>query len=184
MRRGRKSARARRFLTLAAAGLLLLNAGCLLAVAGAAAGGAAAAGYVYYKGLLYRDYPANRSDALAAVHTSLAELQFPLVKEKVGSSDTVVTTRSGDGTGVHIWLETVPSRIPVEGSLTRISVRVGFSGDEAVSARILDQVSRHLVPPGLLPGAAPGVLPAPPAETKAPPLAGAATVAAPVVIKH
>jgi hypothetical protein len=185
MRRGGKTARARPVVTLALAALLLLNAGCLLAVCGAAAGGAAAAGYVYYKGLLSRDYPSNLGDSLAAVRTSLVELQFPVLKEKASTGETVVTTRTTDGTRVHIWLETVPSRIPVEGALTRISVRVGFTGDEVVSARILDQVSRHLVPPAMLPGPAPAptaALPPAPPQTREPALAGPAAVAKPIVI--
>src|SRR5262245_9387067 len=50
----------------AAALLALANAGCLLAVAGVAAGAGGAA-YVYNNGLIYRDYPANLADTVAAV---------------------------------------------------------------------------------------------------------------------
>jgi hypothetical protein len=166
--------------------MVLLNAGCVVAAVGAGAAGAAVAGYAYCNGLLYRDYPATIADSMAAVRTSLMELQFPIVKEKSDTGTAYFQTRTGDGHTVRLYLDIVPSPIPAEGALTRIGVRVGFSGDEVISARILDQVSRHLVAPGMAPGAAPpGVAapgspvagptmlpPRPVAETPPPPLAG------------
>jgi hypothetical protein len=159
----------------------LVNGGCLLAAAGAAgAGAAAAAGYLYYNGNYYRDYHSNSADTLAAVRTSLAELQFPIREQQSDTGSATIKTRTNDGHTVHISLDMVPSPIPIEGTLTRVSVHVGYSGDEVVSARILDQVSRHLVP-GTLPTAPPPA--APPAngaalgtprplpETPPPPLA-------------
>jgi hypothetical protein len=143
---------------------VLLNAGCLVAAIGAGAAGAAVAGYAYCNGLLYRDYPATLPDAAAAVRAALLELQFPLVKEKSDTGTIFIQTRTGDEHTVRIYLDVVSSPIPAEGALTRIGIRVGFIGDEAVSARILDQVSRHLVTPGMAPvAAAPGaVVPGPP----------------------
>lgn len=162
----------------------LAQAGCMLAIAGAAAG-AGTAGYLYYNGLLYRDYHAHLGDAAAAVRTSLVELQFSLLKEKNDSGSAYFQSQTGDGSTVRIYLDTVPSPIPSEGAVTRISVRVGFSGDEGVSARILDQVSKHLVSPAIPGGAAaalapaappvsPAVhlVPAAPPQTPPPPLAG------------
>lgn len=135
----------------------LVNGGCLLAVAGVGAG--AAAGYAYYNGLLYRDYHAGLADTLAAVKTSLAELQFPIIEQKAEAGGAYVKTRTADGHTVRIHLDVVNSPIPIEGSLTRVGVRVGFSGDEAISARILDTVSSHLVPPGAVPAPAPTATP-------------------------
>jgi hypothetical protein len=156
-----------RWLVWPAFGLLaLINAGCLLAVCGAAAGGAAATGYLYYNGLLYRDYNANIADSLAAVRTSLQELQFPIVEEKSDTGTAYVKTRTGDGHTVRIYIDIVPSPIPAEGALTRVGIRVGFSGDEPVSARILDQVSSHLVARAV-PPAVPA--PGPPLSASQPP---------------
>jgi hypothetical protein len=154
------------------------QAGCLgLAIAGAAAG-AGAAGYVYVNGLLYRDYHANLADSVSAVRTALAELQFPIYEEKPDTGSVFFRSKTGDGHALRIYLDTVPSAIPAEASVTRISIRVGFSGDDAVSARILEQVSRHLVPAGQVPAATPpGAPPAPavaaprPPETPPPPMA-------------
>src|SRR5262245_11319840 len=128
--------------------LALANGGCLLAVAGA--GAAAGVGYAYYNGLLYRDYHANLDDSLSAVRASLVELQFPIIEQKADTGTAYVKTRTADGHTVRIHLDVVPSPIPVEGSLTRVSIRVGFSGDEAVSARLLDQINLHLAPPGAM----------------------------------
>jgi hypothetical protein len=157
--------RAVRLAYLGLAALLLVNAGCLVVAAGAAVGGAAAAaGYAYYNGCLYRDYPASLGDSLAAVRTSLVELQFPIVKEETDTGSALVMTRTADGSKVRIHLDVVPSRIPVEPSATRVSVRVGAFGDEPVSVRLLDQVSAHLVPAG---GAPPRLAPQPAAPPPA-----------------
>lgn len=164
-----------RLVFLAVALLALLNGGCLFLAAGAAAGGAAA-GYAYVNGRLYRDYPATLPAAAAAVRASLVELQFPLLVEKNESGKPSFESKASDGTTVYVYLETLTSRIPAEGPLTRVSVRVGAFGDEAVSARILDRVSAHLIVPaaaGPMPVASPLAPPAPaqPPETAPPPLA-------------
>jgi hypothetical protein len=137
-----------RLLYLLVAGAVLANAGCL-AVALSAASGAATAGYLYYKGSLYHNFTAGLSDTLAAVHTGLTELQMPILSEEPGTQGAFVLSRTADGTNVRIHLDTIPSRIQAEGVVTRVSVRVGTFGDEAVSSRILDQVARHLVTPPL-----------------------------------
>jgi hypothetical protein len=58
--------------------------------------------------------------------------------------------------------------------MTRISVRVGHFGDDAVSARIQDQIAKHM-PAAPAPGPGPVVANRPgggrPVETAAPPLA-------------
>jgi hypothetical protein len=166
------------------AGLALAQAGCLVVAAGAAAG-AAATGYVYYKGKLYRDYPTSVDNAVLATRQALLELQFPLITEENKNGSGYLASKTADGSNVRIWLEMVPSRIPSEGTLTRISARVGAFGDEAVGARILDQVGAHLLPQSLArPALAPprpavlsAIQPAQallPGETSPPPLAAPA----------
>jgi hypothetical protein len=165
-----------RLVLVAVAGAALVNGGCLAAAAVGAAGGGAAALYAYQRGRLFRDYPAALTDATAAVRTSLAELQFPPGTEKSDGGSFVFETRATDGTKIHIFLDAQTSRVPAEGPITRVTVRVGAFGDDAVSARILDQVSVHLVvPPAAQSSSAPPPLAAPapprPPETVAPPLA-------------
>jgi hypothetical protein len=176
-----------RIACLVLAALLACNAGCLVAAAAGVAAGGATAAYFYYRGALYREYPANLTDSISAVRVSLQELRFPLEKEESGAGEMHFTSRTADGSTVRIHVETVPNQVPVEAPGTRISVRVGLTGDEEVSKRILDQISAHLVAPSVLPP--PGAqtrlspIPAPPPvparlgapvpETIAPPLAPA-----------
>jgi Protein of unknown function (DUF3568) len=186
---GEQQGKVGRLGTVVVAVLLLTNAGCIGVAVGVAAAGGAAAGYAYLRGRLYRDYNADQPHGVAAVKASLAELQFPLLGEETGEGKHTIESKTTDGTPIKIQLETFPSRIPVEGSITRIAVRVGPFGDEVVSARILDQVNLHLAPPPQLPASGQAVpMPAPaaalapppiivpasarPTETQPPPLAG------------
>ena len=154
---------------LAVAAVALANAGCLVAAVGAAAGGAAAVGYAYYTAPLMREYPVNRPDALAAVKTSLTELQFPLVKEQPEGGSTLIETRTGDGVSVKISLDMLTSPVPADGSVTRVSVRVGHFGDEAISTRIQDQIAKHMPAPPSAGPAAPTARPARGRSRPAPP---------------
>jgi hypothetical protein len=175
---GRRPIKPAAYLVLA--GLTLFSGGCLAAVVGVTAGGAAAAGYFYYQGRLYRDFTASMPDGLAATRTALAELQFPPPTEEHDGDRFILITKTTDGSKIDVHLDTKNSPVPVEGSMTRISVRVGHFGDEAVSRRILDQVGWHLVQPGrIVPTPAPPAQIGPiqptaasrPAETSPPPLA-------------
>jgi hypothetical protein len=134
------------------AALVLGQAGCLFLAVGAAGAGAAAAGYIYLRGVLYHDFPTSLGDAALAVRASLTELGFNILEEQPGTGEVVFLTRLQDGRRVHLRLETIGSPIPVEAPMTRVGVRVGFAGDEQVSARILDQISRHLAPPTVIQG--------------------------------
>ena len=129
-----------------------------------------------------REYPAALTDASAAVRTSLADLQFPPPTEKSDGGEVTFETKASDGARVHVYLESLTSRIPGDGPVTRITVRVGAFGDDAVSARILDQISIHLVvPPASQAASAAPPVPRPspphPPETSPPPLAAATTAA-------
>ena len=154
----------------------LAQTGCIAAVAGIA-GGSAVAGYMYYNGLLYRDYRSNLQTTLAAVRAALATQKFVIDGETTTADSVTVTTKTADGYTVRVHLDTVPGSVPGDGVVTRVGVRVGLSGDETVSARILDEVGR--IVPSVMP-AAPPLPPAVPAvvnspavqpQTAAPPLA-------------
>ena len=121
----------------------ICQGGCLLVAAGAAGG--AFAGYAYYQGRICQSYVANFEDAWAATHTALGELGMPIVGEERQTNCGVIKTQTSDGDRVRIALDVIPSRIPAEGSLTRICVRVGTFGDHPVSERVLYQVGAHLV---------------------------------------
>jgi hypothetical protein len=130
------------------AALALANSGCLLIAAGATGG--AAVGYAYCKGKVCQTFPASFQDTWTATQTALGELGMPLVRaeSKVGSG--FLESRTADGERVRIYLEVQPCRIPAEVAATRVCVRVATFGDHPVSGRVLDQVSFHLAPPGVL----------------------------------
>jgi Protein of unknown function (DUF3568) len=135
--------------------LTIVQSGCLLAIAGATAG-AAATGYLYYKGRIYRDYPAALPLVRNAVHDALLDLKFPILTEEFKDGKALLVTKTTAGKKIRLHLDCLNSPIPAESLLTRVSVRVDFFGDEGVSARILDQVTWRLTQ-------APPIVPAPPA---------------------
>jgi hypothetical protein len=134
------------------------NAGCLLAAAGVAGG--TAAGYVYCKGKLCDAYTANFDDVWAAAHSALVDLGMPVVQEERGPLKGFLRTQLADGERVRIHFKVIPSKIPVEGTLTQVTIRVGTFGDHPASVRILSQISAHLAP-APLPPPTPPPLPAP-----------------------
>jgi hypothetical protein len=164
------------------ASLSLIHGGCLFLAVGAAAGGGAAAGYYYWRGKLCRDYNANFNDVWAATHAALIDLGMPVESEGSAALSGIIHTYLSDGTKVRIEFDVEPNKIPAEGPLTHVGVRVATFGNDPVSQRILDQVEVHLTRapvigppvPAAVPGqptarnGAPGQVPA---ETAPPPLA-------------
>jgi hypothetical protein len=158
---------------IALAGLILCSSGCLWIAAGAAAGGAAT--YYYCRGRVCRDYNAAFDDTWAATHTAMTELGLKPESEGRDSLEGTIHTRLADGHRVTIDLSSEKSRLPAEGPLTRVGIRVHLLPDESVSRRIHDQIDAHLVHPGAFvgpPAPAPANWgpPQKPPETAPPPL--------------
>ena len=126
---------------------LSASSGCLWLAASAAVGGAAGAGYCYYKGKVVRPYVANLNDVWAATHNALVELGMPVESESRDNISGTIHSHLADGERVHINLDVKESKIPAEGPLTIVSIRVGTFGDEAASVRILNQIDAHLTHP-------------------------------------
>lgn len=167
-------------LLLLAAGSLSM-AGCLFIAAGAAAGGGTAA-YIYFHGNVCQEFVASFDSTWKATLAALNEQRLPVVKNEIDGIKGKLTSRTADNRTLHITLKTMASPIPAEGSVTRVCVRIGLTGDKAASERFLDRVAAHLFPPGAAPPLPPGVSgwkPAPgairpvsavgPAETAPPP---------------
>jgi hypothetical protein len=151
--------------------LTATQAGCLVLAAGAAGG--AAVGYVYAKGRVSQTYNANFQDTMRATETALVELGLPVVARETDPSGGSLESRTGQKERVQVYLETVASRIPAEGSVTKVSVRVATFGDQQVSEKILNQIGYHLAPANLPPPGQP-VQPSAatsPPQTPPPPLA-------------
>lgn len=126
--------------------LAFANSGCLAAAVGACAAGAGVTANAYAKGKICHLYVADLNDSVAATHAALNDLGLPLEKENVKPNSAVLRTRTGDGDRVRIILAREASRIPADGAMTRIAVRVGTFGDHPLSERILVQIGAHLVP--------------------------------------
>ncbi len=161
---------------LVVAALALIHGGCLVLAAGAAAGGAAAVGYAVWKGRMYRDYYAAMPDTQAAVVAALADLQFPVANQATVDGETYVESLTADRTKVKIYLDPVPGRVPADGPVTRVSIRVGTFGDEDLTRRLLDQIGYRLAPTAQSGPIRPVPAPLPPTpppavETAPPPLA-------------
>jgi uncharacterized protein DUF3568 len=132
---------------LGVASAMLLPSGCLWLAASAAVGGAAGAGYVYYKGKVSRPYSANLNDVSAAAHTALTELGMRVDSEGHDAVSGMIHSQLANGEKVRIWLDVKESKMPAEGPLTVVSIRVGTFGDEEASVRILNQIDMHLTHP-------------------------------------
>src|SRR5260370_242385 len=93
----------------ALAGLLLLgNSGCLFVALGGAPAGGAGGGYVYLRGGLYHDYPADLAHAQAAVQAAMNELQLQVLRQELGDNKVNFETRAADGTPINLYLKATP----------------------------------------------------------------------------
>jgi hypothetical protein len=177
-----------RLLLVALAMAAFSTGGCLWIAAGAAGG--AAVGYAYSKGKYSQAFHAGFDDTWAATHAGLIDLGMPVIKEGREGSEGWVETTAADGSKVRLTLEVMASKVPTDGPMTQVGVRVATFGDPLLSDRILGQVGAHLVPgPGPVPptpvppAATPTVpkllAPVAPPQTAEPPLIQPATPAPP-----
>jgi hypothetical protein len=128
---------------LALAAIAVGNCGCLLVAAGVAAGGAAT--YLYLDAPVDRTYPADIADVRNATLAALQDFNMPVVnEEQTNGGKDIVMSRASDAEKVKIDIKSIPSRVPGEKSITRVSVRVAMLGDHNFSERILNQISAHL----------------------------------------
>jgi hypothetical protein len=126
----------------------LANGGCLAILAGAGVvGGCCGVAYVYAKGKLCGTYQTSVDNAWSAARAGLADLGMPVVKENLVKG--FIDSKTADGACVRVSIHSRQSRIPADGLLTDICVRVGVFGDKVVSERILDQIGMHLHVPAV-----------------------------------
>src|SRR5262249_32395515 len=103
------------------------------------------------------------TDTQSAVLAALKDLQFPVVNQKIEGEETHIESRTTDGSKITIILESHMSRVPAVGPVTRVSIRVGTFGDDAVATMLHNQIEAHLLPVNQ------AVVPPRPPETKEPP---------------
>lgn len=123
---------------LLAVSLLLLpvamTPGCVAVVAGAAGAGAVA----WVRGELDATVSARFDDVVAAANRAVADLQFAKVSEKKSAIDAEIVARTGQDKRIVIRLDRTSD------TLSRVRIRIGLVGDEALSRLILDKINAQL----------------------------------------
>lgn len=113
--------------------LLALLGGCVAATIGS--GDGAGVGVFSY---LTRDvkatYHVNMDTVWPATLKAIAQLNLTVERETIDARGGALAVRRADGTDVNIRLK------PLDASSTRISVRVGWSGDKIKSVLIHDAI--------------------------------------------
>ena len=121
------------------AGMLLLS-GCALFVGGAAVGAGAAGTYVYEKGELKTDYPAELNDVWSAVEKTVAEMRGQDVeRNKEIAKGTINAVINGDNVIFTVLYK--------DKNITTVAVRVKrylISGDELASKLLQDKIAGYL----------------------------------------
>ncbi|HJS67181.1 MAG TPA: DUF3568 family protein [Nitrospiraceae bacterium] len=115
--------------------LAFLSSGCFSLVVGAAGG---AAGVVYVMGKLKDEMNYDVSAVHTATINALGELELKVLEDKVDKLSAHVESEFSDGEHVWIDLESLSN------SRTRITIRVGVTGNEVRARKIYDAIKRHL----------------------------------------
>jgi len=113
----------------------LYCSGCLALAVGAAGG---AAGAVYVKGKLKDEVNHPVSVVHEATVAAMNDLELELSEDKVDKVSAHMESEFSDDT--HIWIDLES----VQDSRCRLTIRVGFSGDEVRSRKIYDAIKQHL----------------------------------------
>ena len=123
--------------------------GCIVAVAAVGAGIGIGA-YSYSEGELTDEVPASPQKVVTAANAAFHDLQM-----------TVISSESSVADGKVVAVTATEKKVKVEikarsTAISKVSIRVGTWGDEALSVRIMDSIKAHL-----------GITPAPQPVTSA-----------------
>lgn len=114
--------------------LVVGTSGCLAVAAGVGAGAAVA----YVRGQLETTLPSNFEATVRATNEALEELQFVKVSERKDALLDVIVARNAADKKIEIRLENTARK------LTKVRIRIGVFGDEALSLAILDRIKANL----------------------------------------
>jgi len=115
--------------------LLVCSAGCVPLVLGAAGG---AAGAVYVMGKLTEEVDHEVPVVHEATLAAVKDLDLTPTENRADRLTAHVESEFADR--AHVWIDLESAAA----SRTKITVRVGLTGDEARSRKILDLIKRHL----------------------------------------
>jgi len=122
-------------LVLAAAALVLASlTGCVAVVAGAAGAGAVA----YVRGQLESTLSAGYDKAADAANLAVQQLQFSKISEKKDAVADIITVRTAGDRKIVIKIDKVAALS------SKVRIRVGWFGDEALSLTVLDKIRANL----------------------------------------
>ncbi|WP_404422016.1 DUF3568 family protein [Nibricoccus sp. IMCC34717] len=115
--------------------LLPLLGGCGAMAVGAGAGAGVVA---YIRGELAGDVDAGLDRTLRAANRAVEQLKFAKVSEKSDALTGTIIARTADDTKVEIRVERVTD------STTKVRIRVGLIGDQAISMQVWERVKGAL----------------------------------------
>lgn len=121
-------------LSIATLALASLLSGCMVVAAGAAGAGAVA----YVRGELESNIARNIDDVYRATQRTVQELEFARISEQKSAVDAVVVSRTALDKKIEIKLQRTSAE------LTKVRIRVGLIGDEALSLSILERINAEL----------------------------------------
>jgi hypothetical protein len=116
------------------AGALSFQTGCLVAAAGAAGAGTVA----YLRGELSSTLDAPYENAVRASNRGLQALEFAKISENKDALTAILISRTADDKKVEVKVTKVTE------STSRVQIRVGIFGDEALSLTVLERIKEHL----------------------------------------
>jgi|GEM_PF-259341 len=121
-----------------AAGALVLvlafSSGCVAVIAGAGAGAAVA----YVRGDLDATLSASFETTVRAANAALGDLKFAKVSERKDALQAILVARNAADKKIEIRVERIGENV------SKLKIRVGVFGDEALSLAILEKVKANL----------------------------------------
>lgn len=116
------------------AGAFAVQSGCVAVVAAGAAG----TGVAWYNGRMETTLDAGMNNAYSAAQDAIRDLEFATISQKKSAIDAELVARTALDKRVEIVLKKVDDR------LTKVSIRVGVFGDEALSLAVLEKIKANL----------------------------------------
>ncbi len=124
----------RMFAALALAATVALHSGCIAVAAGAAGAGAVA----YIRGELDASLGNSYESVVSATGRALNQLEFATIGTRKDALSANLTARTARDKKIEIEVTRVGNE------LTRVQIRIGVFGDEAMSLTILEKIKANL----------------------------------------
>ena len=131
---GRRATVARWLVAGAMLGAVALSSGCVAVVAGAGAGAAVA----YVRGDLDATVMGGFEKAVRAANGAILDLKFAKVSERKDALQAIIIARNAADKKIEIRVDQLGEKD------SRVKIRVGVFGDEALSVAILDKIKANL----------------------------------------